>query len=51
MQGMDQKAFALNDIVPVVLPNPENSTTYTVIIQCDVNGWTYEIIDAAGATI
>jgi hypothetical protein len=46
MQGMDQKSFSLNDIVPVVLPSPENSTAYTVIIQCDVNGWTYDIVDA-----
>lgn len=48
---MDQKSFALNDIVPMVLPNPTNSTTYTVIIQCDVNGWTYEILDSSGATV
>jgi hypothetical protein len=41
----------LNDIVPIVLPNPENSTTYTVIIQADVNGWTYQILNAAGSPV
>lgn len=51
MQGIDQKSFMLNDIVPVILPNPENSTTYTVIIQADVNGWTYQIINAAGSPV
>jgi len=51
MQGIDQKSFMLNDIVPIVLPNPENSTTYTVIIQADVNGWTYQILNSVGSPV
>jgi len=49
MQGMDQKEFVLNDIVPIVLTNPTNDTTYTVIVSADVNGYTYEIQTQNGA--
>ena len=51
MQGIDQKGFVLNDIVPVILPNPENSTTYTVTINLDVNGYTWDIADSSLATV
>lgn len=43
MQGIDQKTFTLNDIVPIILPSPENSTTYTVVVNLDVNGYTWNI--------
>jgi hypothetical protein len=49
--GIDQKTFVLNDIVPIVLPDPLNSTTYTCIINADVNGYTWSIVDAGGAAI
>jgi len=32
MQGMDQKRFRLNDVVPIVINNPVNSTDVLVII-------------------
>jgi len=41
----------LNDIVPVILPNPVNSTTYTVSINLDVNGYTWEINDGSLANV
>jgi len=39
--GIEQKSFTLNDIVPLIVRNPTNSTTYTVIVNADVNGYTY----------
>jgi len=45
MQGIDRKTFELNDIVPIILPNPQNSTTYTTVLNNDVNGYTWEITD------
>lgn len=41
----------LNDIVPIILPNPVNSTTYTVTINLDVNGYTWEIVDGNLAAV
>lgn len=43
MQGMDNKTFAMNDVVPIVITNPGNNLTYRVIIQLDVNGYTWEV--------
>jgi len=51
MQGIDRKTFMLNDIVPIILPNPANSTTYTVVLNNDVNGFTWDISDASNATV
>jgi len=48
MGGVDQKTFKLNDYVPVTIPNPTNSTRYTVTIQCDVNGYTWEVVSGIG---
>lgn len=39
--GIDQKAFTFNDIVPIVLNNPNDSTVYTAIVNADVNGYTW----------
>lgn len=49
--GVDQKFFELNDYVPVVIPDILNSTRYTVTIQCDVNGYTYAVVDSSGASV
>jgi hypothetical protein len=42
---MDRKTFVLNDIVPIILPAPANSTTYTTVLNNDVNGYTWDITD------
>lgn len=41
LQGIDQKQFVLNDIVPITIDNPSNDEAYTVIISADVNGYTW----------
>lgn len=51
MQGMDMKSFRLNDIEPIVLNNPGNSTKYTVTVIADVNGWTWEVAGATGNVV
>jgi len=51
MQGIDRKTFELNDIVPIILPNPTNSTTYTTVLNNDVNGYTWDIVDSSNATV
>ena len=51
LQGVDQKGFRFNDILPLVVPSPQNSQAYSVIIQTDVNGYTYSIVDNAGAIV
>jgi hypothetical protein len=43
MQGMDEKNFTLNDVVPLVLRNPVNNRQVVVIISADANGFTYAI--------
>jgi len=42
---MDQKTFVLNDIVPITISNPTNDTTYTIVVNADVNGYTWRSID------
>jgi len=41
MQGIDQKHFTLNDIVPVTISNPTNDLGILVVISCDINGYTW----------
>jgi hypothetical protein len=48
---MDMKSFRLNDIEPIVLNNPGNSTKYTVTVIADVNGWTWEVAGATGNVV
>jgi hypothetical protein len=48
MQGMDNKTFLMNDVVPIVISNPGNNLTYRVIIQLDVNGYTWEVQSTPG---
>jgi hypothetical protein len=43
LQGMDQKQFIMNDVVPITISNPGNNLTYRVIVQLDVNGYTWEV--------
>lgn len=51
LQGIDQKQFKLNDIVPIVLSNPVNDNAYTVIISADVNGYTWSVQNQQGASV
>jgi hypothetical protein len=51
MKGIDQKNFKFNDIVPLVITDPTNSTTYNVIVNADVNGYTWDIINGSGTTV
>ena len=51
MRGIDQKTFILNDIVPIVLNNPQDSTSYTAIVNSDVNGYTWQILNSNNAPV
>jgi hypothetical protein len=46
MQGMDQKKFRFNDVVPIVITGPENSSSVLVVIQADANGFTSQLVNA-----
>jgi hypothetical protein len=41
----------MNDVVPLVIPDPQNSTTYTCVINADVNGYTWSVTDSAGGQV
>jgi hypothetical protein len=41
----------MNDVVPLVIPDPQNSTTYTCVINADVNGYTWNVVDSTGTNI
>jgi hypothetical protein len=43
LQGIDEKTFVLNDIVPIVITNPTNSVGLLCIIEADVNGYTWTV--------
>lgn len=41
----------MNDIVPIVISNPTNDTSYQVIISADVNGYTWTIQNQSATTV
>jgi hypothetical protein len=51
LRGIDQTTFVMNDVVPLVIPDPENSTTYTCVVNADVNGYTWSISNSSGAPV
>jgi len=51
MSGISQIGFSVNDIVPIILPNPLNSTVYTCTIDSDVNGYTWNVTNSTGAAV
>jgi hypothetical protein len=51
MSGISQIDFAANDIVPIILPSPTDSTVYTVIVDTDVNGYTWSVLNAANSPV
>jgi len=51
LQGIDQKSFVFNDIVPIIISNPGNNVRYRVIIQADVNGYTWQVQNPPGIPV
>jgi hypothetical protein len=47
---MDQRHFVFNDIVPITISDPTNSTVYTAIVNSDVNGYTWTVQNSIGTT-
>lgn len=51
MQGMDEKSFVLNDLVPLTISNPANDSQLVVIISADANGYTWTVQDQSGLNL
>jgi hypothetical protein len=41
----------MNDVVPITISNPGNNLTYRVIVQLDVNGYTWEVQSTPGVPV